>query len=379
MKSTLVIIALLTVYGSLYPFNFTPFALTAQSIEALFNFDITKTQLTNLIANIVLFVPFGVLLRAAFPKYNSAGQLLLLTIIAFLFAYSIQALQLFTEDRQPWGGDAILNTIGYAIGVFLYASLRLDFLKIVKASHSHQQISFFIAFTIIALELAPFAPSIDVDVLKTNIKLLLNSPTIGWYSTFENTVFWLVAFYLLKIAFPNWTRINKLSLLVMLILTSKFLIISSNISLSSLVGGILSLLIWKVFSQRINAQQLAILLLITILGNGLYPFELREQIGTFKWLPFSASMEGNLLNNILAFTKKMVFYSGVVWLLYLAKRPLLLGAAICAAMVLLSEFLQIFFTNSVPDSTDFFIVIMVAFFIGQYLKLKSSVNEHLSP
>jgi hypothetical protein len=124
---------------------------------------------------------------------------------------------------------------------------------------------------------------------------------------------------------------------------------------------------------------LAVLLLITILGNGLYPFELREQIGTFKWLPFSASMEGNLLNNILAFTKKMVFYSGVVWLLYLAKRPLLLGAAICAAMVLLSEFLQIFFTNSVPDSTDFFIVIMVAFIIGQYLKLKSSVNEHLSP
>ena len=376
MKSTLVIIALLTVYGSLYPFNFTQSALTAQSIQALFNFDITKTQLTNLIANIFLFVPFGFLLRAAFPKYNSAGQLLLLTIIAFLFAYSIQALQLFTEDRQPWGGDAILNMIGYAIGVFLYASLRLDFLKIVKASHSHQQISFFIAFTIIALELAPFAPSIDFDVLKTNIKLLLNSPTIGWYSTFENTVFWLVAFYLLKIAFPNWARINKLSLLVMLILTSKFLIISSNISLSSLVGGILSLLIWKVFSQRINAQQLAILLLITILGNGLYPFELREQVGTFKWLPFSASMEGNLLNNILAFTKKMVFYGGVVWLLYLAKRPLLLGAAICAAMVLLSEFLQIFFTNSVPDSTDFFIVIMVAFFIHQCLKRKSGVNEY---
>ena len=376
MKSTLVIIALLTVYGSLYPFNFTQSALTAQSIEALFNFDITKTQLTNLIANIVLFVPFGVLLRAAFPKYNSAGQLLLLTIIAFLFAYSIQALQLFTEDRQPWGGDAILNMIGYAIGVFLYASLRLDFLKIVKVSHSHQQISFFIAFTIIALELAPFAPSIDFDVLKTNIKLLLNSPTIGWYSTFENTVFWLVAFYLLKIAFPNWARINKLSLLVMLILTSKFLIISSNIHLSSLAGGILSLLIWRLFSQRINAQQLAILLLITILGNGLYPFELREQVGTFKWLPFSASMDGNLLINILAFTKKMVFYGGVVWLLYLAKRPLLLGAAICAAMVLLSEVLQIFFTNSVPESTDFFIVIIVAFIIHQCLKRKSGVNEY---
>jgi peptidoglycan/LPS O-acetylase OafA/YrhL/glycopeptide antibiotics resistance protein len=377
MKSIFFFISILIVYGSLYPFNFTQSALTAQGISALFNFEITKTQLTNLIANIVLFVPFGVFLRAAFPKYNSAGQLLLLAFMTFLFAYSIQALQIFTEDRQPWGGDAILNMIGYAIGVFLYGSLRLDFLKTFKASHSHQQISFFIAFIIIALELAPFAPSVDFDVLKANIKLLLNSPSIGWYWTFENTVFWLVTFYLLKIAFPNWTHINKLSLLVMLILTSKFLIISSNINLSSLAGGILSLLIWKVFSQRINAQQLAILLLITILGNGLYPFELREQVGTFKWLPFSASMDGNLLINIIAFTKKTVFYGGVVWLFYLAKRRLLFGAVICAAIALLSEFLQIFFTNSVPDSTDFFIVIMVAFIIHQRLKLKSGVNEPL--
>jgi len=377
MKSILFFISILIIYGSLYPFNFTQAALTASAVEALINVDITKTHLTDLIANIVLFVPFGIFLRAAFPKYNSAVQLLLLAIITFLFAYSIQALQLFTEDRLPWGGDAIWNMVGYAIGVFLYASLRLDFVKTFKARHSYQQISFFIAFTIIALELAPFAPSSDFDVLKANIKLLLNSPSIDWYWTFENTVFWLVAFYLLKIAFPMWARINKLSLLVIVILTSKFLIISSNINPASLVGGILSLLIWKVFSHKINAQQLAIVLLITILGNGLHPFELREQVGTFKWLPFAASMEGNLLINILAFTKKMVFYGGVVWLFYLAKRRLLLGAAICAAIVLLSEFLQIFFINSVPDSTDFFIVIMVAFIIHQYLKLNSNLNVNV--
>jgi peptidoglycan/LPS O-acetylase OafA/YrhL len=376
MKSILVVITLLIVYGSLYPFNFTKTAVTAESIEALFDFDITKTALTDLIANIVLFVPFGVFVRAAFPKNDSAGQLVLFAIITFLFAYSIQALQLFTEDRLPWGGDALWNMIGYAIGIALYASLRLDLVKTFKSIHIHQQISFFIALIIITLELAPFAPSIDVDVLKANIKLLLNSPSIDWYWTFENTVFWLVAFYLLRIAFPVWARINKFSLLVIVILMSKFLIISSNINLSSLAGGILALVVWQVFSQKIHAQHLAILLLITILGNGLYPFELREQLGTFKWLPFSASMEGNLLINIFAIIKKMVFYGGVVWLFYLAKRSLLLGGTICAAMVLLSEFLQLFFTNSVPDSTDFFIVIIVAFIIHQYLTLNSSAGEH---
>jgi glycopeptide antibiotics resistance protein len=372
MKSIVVIIALLIVYGSLYPFNFTPAVLKVSAIEALFNFDITKAGIPDLIANIVLFVPFGIFLRAAFPKYNSVSQLLLLAILTFLFAYLIQALQIFTEDRQPSGSDAVWNMIGYVIGISLYASMRLDLVKTFKAIHIHQQISFFIALIIITLELAPFAPSIDVDVLKANMKLLLNSPSIDWYWTFENTVFWLVAFYLLRIAFPVWARINKFSLLVIVILMSKFLIISSNINLSSLAGGIISLVIWQAFSEKIHAQQLSILLLITIFGNGLYPFELREQLGTFKWLPFSASMEGNLLINILAIIKKIVFYGGVVWLFYLAKRSLLLGGIICATMVLLSEFLQLFFTNSVPDSTDFLIVIIVAFIIHQYLTLNSS-------
>jgi glycopeptide antibiotics resistance protein len=160
MKSIFVIIALLIVYGSLYPFNFTKTAVTAGAIEALFNFDITKTALTDLIANIVLYIPFGIFVRAAFPKNDSAGQLLLFAIITFLFAYSIQALQLFTEDRLPWGGDAIWNMIGYVIGISIYASLRLDLVKTFKAIHIHQQISFFIALIIITLELDQLDPSI---------------------------------------------------------------------------------------------------------------------------------------------------------------------------------------------------------------------------
>jgi peptidoglycan/LPS O-acetylase OafA/YrhL len=375
MKSIFFFISILIVYGSLYPFNFNDAVPNTRAVDALLNFDITKAALPDLIANIILFIPFGIFLRAAFPKNNSAGQLLLLTMTTFLFAYSIQAMQLFTEDRLPWGGDAIWNTIGFTIGVFLYTSLRLDLVKRFKAIHIHQQISFYIAFAIIGLELAPFAPSIDVDVFKENIKLLLNSPSIDWYWTFENTVFWLVAFYLLKIAFPVWGHINKLCILVIVILMSKFLIIYSNINLSSLVGGIFSLIIWRFLSQKINAQQLAILLLITILGNGLYPFELREQLGTFKWLPFSAAIEGNVLINILAFSKKLVFYGGAVWLLYLAKRRLLFGVIICSIIVLLSEFLQIFVINSVADSTDFFIVLIVSFIIHKYLKLNLSGNE----
>jgi glycopeptide antibiotics resistance protein len=187
MKSILVVIALLIVYGSLYPFNFTMTAFSVVSIEALLNFDITKTQLTDLIANIVLFVPFGIFVRAAFPKYKTLIHLLSFAIITFAFAYAIQALQLFTADRKPWGGDAIWNMVGYVFGLLVYSSAHLEILKQFKSININQQISLAIAFTIIALELAPFAPSIDFDVLKDNVKLQINIVADNYFYSFRET------------------------------------------------------------------------------------------------------------------------------------------------------------------------------------------------
>jgi len=382
MKAILIIIALLIIYGSLYPFNlvFTP--NSSLSLQALFNFNVIKTDITNLIANIVLFVPFGLLLSAAYPKSRSssnyAKHTLVFLILTFIFAFAIQALQLFTEDRLPWGGDAILNTVGCAIGLFLYSIVRLDISKPLQSFSVEQQISFAIALTIITLEFAPFAPSIDFDVLKQNIKAVLNAPNIEWYWLFENTVFWLVSFFCIKTASPQFARSRNLSIVVAIVLFSKFIIISSNIDLSQLLAGVLSVAIWRAFSTRLTALHLAILLLLSILGNGLYPFELRAQATTFHWLPFTGSMGGNILLNILAFMKKLVFYGGVIWLFYLAKRSLLLGTMLCALIVLLSEFLQTLFTNSVPESTDVLLTLLVAFMFAQILKLKSAQDAELN-
>lgn len=374
MKAILLIISLLIVYGSLYPFNFVLQQPSSESIQALFNFNIFRTDLTDLIANIVLFIPFGILVKAACRRIAVFRSTLLFLAGAFIFAYAIQVLQLFTEDRIPWGGDAVWNVAGCSIGLYLHSLVKLDSVKTLRGLNINQQISITLALTIIALEFAPFAPSIDFDVLKENVKMLINAPSINTYWLLEHTVFWLVTFFLLRESTLRYSTIKHLCVLVIIVLSSKFIIISSDIDLAKLLGGGLALFIWYMLSTRLNAIHLSCLLLITIVGNGLYPFDLRAQAIAFNWLPFSGSMSGNLLLNILAFMKKLVFYGGVIWLLCLAKRSLVFATLTCVIVVIISEILQTLFENSIPESTDIFLCVFIAFVLAQILRVHNGVQ-----
>ncbi|WP_082462042.1 VanZ family protein [Agromyces sp. Leaf222] len=68
-------------------------------------------------ANIVLFVPFGVLAPIAFPRLR------LLTVIALGFATSIviELVQFAIPSRYPTVSDVIANTLGAAVGCLVVA------------------------------------------------------------------------------------------------------------------------------------------------------------------------------------------------------------------------------------------------------------------
>ncbi|MDT0582628.1 VanZ family protein [Brumicola blandensis] len=375
MKSIFFIIAFLIVYGSLYPFHFSANSMSPESLQALLNFDLRQTSLTDIIANIVLFIPFGLFIRLVFPNQTTKMQLLNLALFTFVFAYGIQALQLFTEDRKPWGGDAVWNMVGYFVGLVLFSFSQLRFLRSIQTLSINGQISLVLAISIIVLELAPFAPSIDLDVLKQNVKALLSNPTIDWYWTVEGTLYWLVPFYLLKLAVPSFASLPRLSVIVFSVLLAKFIIVSSNVNLTLLVSGINALIVWGVFGRRINIGFLAVLMLIKIVSNGLHPFVLSEQTQAFNWIPFTGSMNGNILFNIVVFAKKIAIYGATIWLLFLWSQRLLMSTLVCGAALLMTELLQTRFVDSTPESTDLVLAVFIAFILKQVIKPSLSHNK----
>lgn len=75
-----------------------------------------KTIIINIFGNILIFVPFG-FLGIVFPKLNQFWSL----ILDFLFAIIIvESLQYFTRLGVFDIDDVILNTVGVAIGFWIY-------------------------------------------------------------------------------------------------------------------------------------------------------------------------------------------------------------------------------------------------------------------
>ena len=75
-----------------------------------------KTIIINIFGNILIFVPFG-FLGIVFPKLNQFWIL----ILDFLFAIIIvESLQYFTRLGVFDIDDVILNTVGVAIGFWIY-------------------------------------------------------------------------------------------------------------------------------------------------------------------------------------------------------------------------------------------------------------------
>lgn len=93
--------------------NYIPFAVISNIIE-------TKTfgvSIYNILGNIVLFVPFGLLLPLKYKTINTFVKCLL---VGCTFSVGVEICQLILPLRQTDIDDVILNTLGTGIGYCLY-------------------------------------------------------------------------------------------------------------------------------------------------------------------------------------------------------------------------------------------------------------------
>lgn len=88
--------------------------------------------LKNILANIFVFVPFGVLLPAAFPRVRPFGKSLACSVALILF---IELFQLITMLGIFDVDDILLNLIGCLVGYALFAIASFFFCKKTFAKH----------------------------------------------------------------------------------------------------------------------------------------------------------------------------------------------------------------------------------------------------
>lgn len=102
--------------------NFVPF----RTMKNYIKYSGFLHTLTNIFGNILIFIPYGILLPEIFPKYRKMTKVFLLSFVTSFFVEFIQ----FFIGRSVDIDDLILNVFGSIIGYLIWKKvLRYKFAK----------------------------------------------------------------------------------------------------------------------------------------------------------------------------------------------------------------------------------------------------------
>lgn len=363
MRLIYAVLVLGIVYGSLYPFNFnTPDSWDVLSDEFLTTL-FAKTTRGDLLGNIALFVPLGVIARMIMPTKARAGDLALHGCFALFIAVAVQVLQLTVPSRDPALQDAAWNMLGWVIGLGL--ARLITRIKPIEQKPEQQQdwiVPICLMMCWLAYDLFPYIPTIDFQGYKDALKPLFLNPVFRIDSFLTRLAAWLVFAALMNHVWGTPTTRRLFPLVSFGSLPLKVIIFNNSLNVHAVAAVIFANIIWAVIGSRepLPYGKIALLVIASIVVSGVLPLEYDfRHAGTFYFVPFTGALKGSMLINFLATISKVYLYGGLFWLTIQARGALTPVIIMTSLIVLMVEIIQMFSRHHTAEITDVVILILV--------------------
>ena len=358
-----IIVTVIITYVSLFPFDFQTNDLNQATFDLFIRSWQARSSWGDLLGNIILFIPFGIagILSTRNLRFVSLNVLLVL-VSGLVLAVGLQFAQLYLPGRIAALNDAIWNTLGLTLGMFFALVANNFFLRLQIQERAISLVPLVLIGIWCTYRLIPFVPTIDFQEIKDSLKPLLIHPEISLLGVFVNAVSWLLVGYFLKYLPGPGGTLGKLGFLMASIFGLEVLIVANDVTASNIVGALIALMVSAMFLNRIKrvATMLAILLAISIVFQGLAPFDPRPVIATFNWLPFHGFLGGSMYYNTLALLQKTFLYSSLIFLLRELGLSWLKAALLTGCLLFLIEAAQTYFGGHTPEITDPLLAILFA-------------------
>jgi len=360
VRSILIIVSVLIAYGSLYPFDFQ--MPHDSEIHAVMNtvFNPFATTRGDLLGNIALFVPYG--FAGVFATAQRSGliaRLILVLLSGALLAFVLQVGQFFVPQRDPSLVDVFWNVAGIVLGAgFAVTPLARRLLSSIGKAVS-LEVPVLLAGIWLAGELMPLVPSLDLQLLKQNLKPLL-APEIHTTDALLNFAAWLTALHFLWSSklLKNWTYL--LPALPFAVMGAQLFIVANSFGFSELVGASVAVVVWVAARNSLRPVWLALLLAIGILASNLYPLDFSVARNVFSWVPFSDFLEGNMVANASSFVRKAFLYGALIWLLKEMGAGWKISTGLTFVALIAQEALQIYVPGATAGVTDPILAVLMA-------------------
>jgi VanZ family protein len=318
---------LFIVYASLYPFDFDVTRLARFTRADWLKVIAWRRPIrSDIIANLVFYLPFGALLTALTPRRWGPMRRFLFTVACGTsLSLLIELAQGFTVKRDPWLIDVMMNSASTALASLLALGARGLGLKPALPELRTNRPDFVAVLIVglwLAMHAAPFMPAQRFVAYFSNPARALDWDwSSGAFAGFL-AGYLLVGTVLRSLLRPSsfWKLFAACALLSIL---ARIVFRDQRLALPECVGLLVALpLIWQVHATREQtAYRLALLWAVpAFVFYALAPFDF-SGAPEFEWLtlpPLTARLnagEPGLLE--ISF-----FYTGAVWLLREARLPL---------------------------------------------------------
>ena len=351
----LLLATIVILYGSLYPFEYYDPNYSEGPLAYLMSTWQDWDSRSDLLPNILLYLPFGFFATCALPRrLPGAVRALITTLAGAALSGCIEMAQFHDLGRVSSMGDVYANGIGAGIGAvaaaLLGASLRWPLVRELAANPS----AALLLTMFFGYRLYPYVPMIDLHKYWQAAQAMLTTPDLppGQFSRYLVT--WLFIAAIVHVLYGPRRFLLLFPLLCSAEFAGKVLIKDNTLRLDDLLSAGITWLLWIVLLRRLPGKfsVLAVVFASMIAAERLEPFQFEAVPRAFGWIPFASFMQGSISVNIQAFCQKFYEYGGLIWLLNRAGVGLSIGTLLTAALLLITSVAECWLPGRSAEITD---------------------------
>lgn len=358
MRLALVVVVGVILYGSLFPFDFTA---PPADVAAALSIGLTEVRRGDALANLLLYIPLGLLLVVGKREGRRGGRILAAVVLGFCLSLTVEVAQLWLPPRITSLSDLGLNTAGSFLGAVLgLAAARVMPGRRDGASRQNHEVGLYGLLLMLAFlgwQGAPFVPSIDWQAWKDSLKPLLTAASLSPSGMLAYVAAWLgVGLVAAGLVRPVLVA-PLLAGLTLAVCAGKVLVISRVVTPELLLTGLAVATAWALApTRKVVAAPgvVAAVLAVFIAWDGLAEAWAQRVPGgaPFHWIPFRGFLTGSMVVNVLAMFEKVFLYGTLVLALLRMGAPALVVGSLAALLLLAVEGLQALTGGRTAEITD---------------------------
>ncbi len=350
------------IYASLFPFHFHRPPGVRGALETLVSSWNYPPGRGDLVANILLYTPFGLLAGLSLCRGPALVRAGLVTAAGATLSITLELTQFYDVSREPAMSDVYANTVGTLLGV-IAASVIARRGRLTRAVNIERRpFALILIGSWLAYQLFPYVPVIDLHKYWNAIKPLIFSFQISAAHAYYLAACWLALGAMIEEIAGAAASRAAMALLIGFVLVGRMLISGIALSADEVIGAAAAGAAWIVVISQIRNRSalIALAIMAAVIVRGLQPFTFQAPPRPFEWIPFRGFIDGSPDHGVPSFFQKTFLYGAMLWAMTRVGLKLRVATTLAAGIVFALSFAHRYLPERSCEITDALMVLILA-------------------